>query len=97
MQIDGDQIMRYPGNSSLVSEPYATSGWSLRADGTLLVRFPSTSQDVIRIVLTPPVPPNWFVADMAFAAPFVVIALAVITDLVLWARFIRAKSKTRIS
>ncbi len=97
VEVDGSVIAQHSANSSLTNDPYAASGWTLRADGTLLVRFQSSGQDFVRVVLTPPAPPNQLAVDLMFAAPFVLIASAVTVDLVLWAKFIRKRPRTKIS
>ena len=94
VEVDGSQITEYPGNSSLVNGPYATSGWSLGADGTLMVRFQSSGQDVVRIVLTPPVPPNQLAASVTLAAPFLIIVSCVTVDVVIWMKHIRNRAKS---
>lgn len=94
VEVDGSQITQYPGNSSLVNGPYATSGWSLHADGTLLIRFQSSGQDVVRIVLTPPVPPNQLAASVTLAAPFLIIVSCVTVDIVIWMKHIRNRAKS---
>ena len=94
VEVNGNQITEYQGNSSLVNGPYATSGWSLRADGTLLVRFQSSGREVVRIVLTAPVPPNQLAASVMLAAPFLTIVSCVTVDLVIWVKYIKNRTKS---
>ncbi|MGD0396187.1 MAG: hypothetical protein ABSB26_04670 [Nitrososphaerales archaeon] len=93
VEVNGNQITKYSGNSSLVNGPYAASGWSLRGNGTLLVRFQSSGQDVVRIVLTPPIQPNQLAANAILAAPFLIIVSCVSVDLVIWVKYIRDRTK----
>lgn len=93
VEVNGNQITNYWGNSSLVNGPYATSGWSRRTDGTLLVRFQSSGQDVVRIVLTSPIPQNQLAASVMLAAPFLVIVSCVTVDVVIWVKYVRDRAK----
>ncbi|HYC11576.1 MAG TPA: hypothetical protein VEC02_02820 [Nitrososphaerales archaeon] len=81
--------------SSLVADSYASRGWSQQPSGILLVRFPSSGQDTVRVVIAPPPQPNQLVVGLTIAAPFIVLASAVVADVTVWALFLRKKGSTR--
>jgi hypothetical protein len=79
--------------ASLVNAAYAASGWFAQKDGIMLIRFQSAGQGVVRVLLTPPPPPNQFLAEVAWVAPLVIIVAMAGVDVAIWATFIRRRAQ----
>jgi len=96
VSVNGAPVPVASNGSSLVAAPYGAEGWFLQPDGVLLLRFQSSGQDVVRVVLTPPPQGNLILAALALAAPYIVLAAAVGVDVTIWVRFVRgSRPQTR--
>ncbi|HME18556.1 MAG TPA: choice-of-anchor R domain-containing protein, partial [Nitrososphaerales archaeon] len=91
--VNGAPVPETANLTSLVAAPYAAQGWLLQQDGVLLARFPSSGENVVRIVLVSQPPPDRVVQTLEAAAPILVIVVAAAIDFTVWVVYVRRRPR----
>jgi hypothetical protein len=91
--VNDSALPKVASYASLVAGRYDSQGWSSLPDGLLLVRFPSSGNDTVRVSISPPPQPNQLILGLSLAAPFLVLASAVVADLAVWLLYLRRRTR----
>ena len=94
--VGGQALEKAPSYEWRVRAEYSAKGWYWDAQSrTLLIRFPSSGYDIVRTIEVSQDVSQRF-GDLAFkVAPFVVISVALLVDLILWLGAARGNARRR--